>query len=62
MLKFENTEQDFSKNRRTVEQLYHFGCAQCGKWWTIGDAPVSKKKWYCPWCGTENTCKKNYDR
>jgi PHP family Zn ribbon phosphoesterase len=34
------------------EILSHFQCAQCQKWWSIGDAPADKKNWYCPWCGT----------
>jgi Fe2+ or Zn2+ uptake regulation protein len=35
------------------EELYHFNCRYCGKWWSIGDAPIEERKdwWYCPWCG-----------
>jgi predicted RNA-binding Zn-ribbon protein involved in translation (DUF1610 family) len=42
------------KAKRAIEELNHFNCGKCGKWWTIGDAPKSKKVWYCPWCGKEN--------
>ena len=37
------------------EDLYHFQCPseECRKWWTVGDAPLDKRKWYCPWCGDE---------
>ncbi len=42
------------KSKRSVEKLHHMSCSRCKKWWTIGDAPRSKKKWFCPWCGTEN--------
>jgi hypothetical protein len=38
---------------RSVEQLQHFQCGACQKWWTIGDAPP-RPNWYCPWCGREN--------
>jgi rRNA maturation endonuclease Nob1 len=40
------------------EILYHFQCEQCQKWWSISDAPVDKKSWYCPWCGTLQTFEK----
>lgn len=46
-----------SDNQRTTEQLSHFSCATCEKWWTIGDAPVDKTDWYCPWCGEKNIYK-----
>jgi len=45
-------------NQRTVENLHHFSCISCSKWWTIGDAPVEKEEWFCPWCGVKN----NYER
>ncbi len=32
------------------EEIYHFRCGICDKWWTIGDAPKNKT-WFCPWCG-----------
>ena len=38
-------------HKRAVEELSHFQCGRCKKWWTIGDAPKEKKKWFCPWCG-----------
>lgn len=37
--------------KRSSEILVHFSCGHCGKWWTIGDAPSGKEKWFCPWCG-----------
>ena len=41
------------KHQRSVEQLSHFRCGSCNKWWSVGDASLSKKKWWCPWCGLE---------
>jgi len=46
------------KPKRTVEKINHFSCAKCGKWWSVGDAPEKKKKWFCPWCGMLNEYKK----
>lgn len=40
--------------KRSFENLSHFKCDSCDKWWCIGDAPVDKKEWWCPWCGTAN--------
>lgn len=37
----------------SVELLVHFNCGACGKWWSVGDAPVEKTNWFCPWCGHE---------
>jgi rubrerythrin len=45
--------------KRTIEKLNHFSCGTCGKWWTVGDAPLSKKEWHCPWCGRINDYEKN---
>ena len=39
------------ENKRNIELLHHFSCQHCGKWWSIGDAPVEKQEWFCPWCG-----------
>lgn len=39
---------------RNIENLHHFRCVFCKKWWTIGDAPESRELFYCPWCGKEN--------
>lgn len=40
----------------SIEKLHHFRCAKCNKWWSIGDPSitgnVSKKEWFCPWCGS----------
>jgi hypothetical protein len=44
---------------RSIEQLHHFHCADCAKWWTVGDAPKEKIEWYCPWCGFKNEYLKN---
>ncbi|QQR82580.1 hypothetical protein IPJ70_00485 [Candidatus Campbellbacteria bacterium] len=43
-----NTQQS---GFRSVERLSHFRCGACNKWWSIGDAPLGKKEWHCPWCG-----------
>ena len=37
----------------TIEELHHFRCTSCAKWWSVGDVPGSKKEWHCPWCGYE---------
>ncbi|MCC6520365.1 hypothetical protein IT403_00050 [Candidatus Nomurabacteria bacterium] len=45
----------------SVEELNHFNCGTCKKWWSIGDPKVAKKKnqeWFCPWCGLQQTFKK----
>lgn len=47
------------KNKIYIEKLAHFSCVKCKKWWTVGDAPVSKKKWFCPWCGEMGNYTKN---
>jgi hypothetical protein len=39
------------KGTKSVEQLSHFRCGSCNKWWSIGDAP-ERTFWHCPWCGT----------
>ena len=39
---------------RSLEKIHHFKCKFCDKWWSVGDAPVSKKIWFCAWCGKEN--------
>jgi DNA-directed RNA polymerase subunit RPC12/RpoP len=36
---------------RSIENLNHFRCKNCNKWWSIGDAPKEKEEWWCPWCG-----------
>lgn len=35
----------------TVEQLYHFQCSMCSKWWTIGDWDGTADSMCCPHCG-----------
>jgi predicted RNA-binding Zn-ribbon protein involved in translation (DUF1610 family) len=39
--------------KKSVENLHHFNCGSCNKWWSIGDAPNDKHDWFCPWCGTK---------
>ncbi len=43
--------------QRSIEQLSHFWCIECKKWWSIGDAPKTKKDWFCPWCGLKQVIK-----
>jgi hypothetical protein len=43
--------------KRTIEALNHFRCEKCEQWFSIGDAPVGKEVWYCPWCGEKDTAK-----
>lgn len=33
------------------ENLVHFNCPLCLKWWSISGAPEFKEAWYCTWCG-----------
>jgi predicted RNA-binding Zn-ribbon protein involved in translation (DUF1610 family) len=47
-----------SKPVRSIEYFHHFRCGHCNGWWGIGDAPMKRKKWFCPWCGKENIYKK----
>ena len=44
--------------KKSCEILNHFSCSKCKKWWTIGDAPKTKREWFCPWCGEKNKYKK----
>lgn len=48
----------FEKLHRSIEKISHFRCQICDKWWSVGDAPIQKKLWFCPWCGAEQTYKK----
>ena len=43
----------------SIEKLIHFRCMypDCGKWWTIGDAPTDRN-YFCPWCGQLHSGKK----
>lgn len=39
----------------SIEHLYHFKCAECSKWWTIGDFHTidsDDDRIFCPHCGT----------
>ena len=49
----------YDVSQKSVEELHHFSCKDCKKWWSIGDAPSEKDKWYCPWCGVLNNYGKN---
>jgi hypothetical protein len=42
---------------RSIESLSHFWCKSCKKWWSIGDAPLKREEWFCPWCGEKNKFK-----
>jgi len=42
------------KGKINVEKLSHFQCSNCNKWWSVGDAP-RRNKWFCPWCGKEQS-------
>jgi len=35
----------------SVEQLVHFNCSLCLKWWSIGDYTFEKTEMICPHCG-----------
>jgi len=48
--------------RVSREELVHFRCGKCKKWWTVGDAPKSKKMWFCPWCGVKQVLKSGNGR
>lgn len=38
--------------RYSIEQIYHFSCTRCMKWWTIGDFNIiESKSLICPHCG-----------
>ena len=39
--------------KRSAEIIHHFHCCDCGRWWSVGDAPVRKTVWFCPWCGAK---------
>jgi ribosomal protein L37AE/L43A len=35
------------------EDLAHFNCPFCKKWWSIGSiSEPGRNYWYCPWCGS----------
>ncbi len=43
-----------NKHQYSKEILYHFRCAQCGSWWSIGDFQIIQKPaLFCPHCGTK---------
>jgi ribosomal protein S27AE len=43
------------------EQIRHFSCGKCQKWWSIGDAPEKRNEWFCPWCGENQVLSKDKD-
>jgi uncharacterized paraquat-inducible protein A len=46
--------EKIQKMTHSVEKLSHFSCGKCNMWWSVGDAPLDRKKeWYCTWCGTK---------
>lgn len=53
-----NGLQTLKPGARSIESLSHFWCKSCKKWWSIGDAPLDKHDWFCPWCGDINRFKK----
>ncbi len=50
------------QNKGTIswENLAHFSCQVCGKWWSVGDCPKDKLDWHCPWCGHKQTFNKEF--
>ena len=41
------------KHKYSTEQLYHFICAKCSQWWSIGDYINDVEPLHCPHCGQE---------
>ena len=33
-----------------IEELYHFNCPKCSRWWTVGDLPREIESIQCPFC------------
>lgn len=46
-----------AKHKYSIEELYHFQCCICTKWWTIGDCSQLNQI-YCPWCGAKADAEK----
>jgi len=46
------------KGLLSIEELAHFQCGYCCRWWSIGDFNKNKKRWFCPWCGKNQELKK----
>lgn len=36
-----------------VDMLHQFHCGTCSRSWSIRDAPMARREWYCPWCGRQ---------
>ena len=45
-----DSDSDGDLVKYSTENLVHFNCQSCKRWWSIGDAPVNAA-WFCPWCG-----------
>lgn len=44
----------------SIEKLYHFSCARCKKWWSIGDFDTKVVKVItCPHCGEVDAASKD---
>jgi len=43
----------------SVERFHHFRCGNCTGWWGMGDAPKTRKEWFCPWCGVKSKYQKS---
>jgi hypothetical protein len=52
--KIKNIHTTEQSSARCVENLNHFNCLKCKKWWSVSEAPALKKDWFCPWCGIKN--------
>lgn len=46
--KYKNVE--LRVGQRSIENLSHFNCPDCLKWFSVSDAPTDKTQWACPWC------------
>jgi len=57
-----------NKGKVSIENLAHFSCGKCKRWWSIGDPlknghpmsipePFQEMEWFCPWCGVKQICK-----
>ena len=45
----------------SVEQLVHFSCAKCTKWWSIASYNYTGESLFCPLCGHQQTFTKAVD-
>jgi DNA-directed RNA polymerase subunit RPC12/RpoP len=50
------------QHKFSVEQLFHFNCGECKKWWSIGDFHLLKQdEISCPHCGYKTDFKQIED-